>query len=77
MDVERTDYLIGQISAEAIAATYQCGHCASTTELRTINGIARVAVHHDDDCPVLAGVLSSAPDAVRAVTKAVPDTFRP
>lgn len=77
MEPTRTDWLVGQINAEAIAAAYQCGHCKSTTELRTTNGIVRVAIHHDDGCPVLTGVLSSAPDALRAVAAGtVPDTFR-
>ncbi|MEU3413744.1 hypothetical protein ABZ760_21155 [Streptomyces sp. NPDC006658] len=81
MEPTRTDWLVGQINAQTIAAAYTCGHCNSTTELRTINGIARVAVHHDDGCPVLTGVLSSTPDALRAITASItasiPDTFRP
>jgi hypothetical protein len=78
MEPTRTDWLIGQINPEDVAAAYTCGHCNSTTELRTTDdGIIRVAVHHDDGCPVLTGVLSSAPDALRAVQAGtVPDTFR-
>ncbi|MFF3461006.1 hypothetical protein ACWCQN_39905 [Streptomyces sp. NPDC001984] len=76
MEPKRTDYLIGDLNPTAIAANYQCGHCNSTTELRTINGLVRVAIHHDDGCPVLNGVLSSAPDALRALVGSIPDTFR-
>ncbi|AWT43195.1 MULTISPECIES: hypothetical protein [Streptomyces] len=77
MEPTRTDLLVGAINPEAIAATYQCGHCNSTTELRTTDGIVRVAIHHDDGCPILTGALSSAPDALRAIAASVPDTFRP
>lgn len=78
MEPTRTDWLVGTINAEALAAAYTCGHCNSKTSTRTIDGIVRVAVHHDDGCPVLTGVLPSTPDALRAVAAgAVPDTFRP
>lgn len=78
MDVKRTDYLIGQLNAQAVAAAYSCGHCNSETSIRTDDhGIVRVAIHHDDGCPVLTGVLPSTPDALRAIAAgAVPDTFR-
>jgi len=75
MDPVRTSWLIGDINPAAIAAAYACGHCNSTTELRTINGTTHVAIHHDDGCPVLEGTLTAAPDALRAAT-ALPDTFR-
>jgi hypothetical protein len=72
MEPTRTDYLVGTIDAHALAAAYECGHCNSTTELRTINGLPRIAVFHDDGCPVLTGVLRATPDTVRAVAT----TFR-
>ncbi|MER5211954.1 hypothetical protein ABT063_15575 [Streptomyces sp. NPDC002838] len=75
MEPERTDYLFGDLDPSALAAAYQCGHCQSETSTRTDEaGIVHLVVHHDDGCPVLTGVLSALPDAVRAV---VPDTFRP
>lgn len=77
MEPTRTDYLVGQINPQAVATAYQCSHCNSETSTRTDeHGIVRVAVHHDDGCPVLTGVLSSAPDALRAVAAGVPGTFR-
>ncbi|MEU1117809.1 MULTISPECIES: hypothetical protein [unclassified Streptomyces] len=76
MEPTRTDFLVGAINTEAIAATYQCGHCNSTTEHRTTNGVTSVAIHHDDGCPVLTGTLSAAPDALRAIQATIPDTFR-
>lgn len=77
MEPTRTDWLVGDLNPAAIAAAYACGHCNSTTKLRTIDGIGRVVVHHDDSCPVLAGTLSAAPDALRAVASSIPATFRP
>ncbi len=77
MEPVRIEYLVGAINAEVIAAAYNCGHCNSTTELRTGGGIVRVAIHHDDGCPVLVGVLTSGPDVVRALVSPMPDTFRP
>lgn len=72
----RTDYVIGDIDPVALAANYQCGHCLSETALSTDpdTGGPRLEIRHDDGCPVLTGVLSALPDAVRA---AVPATFRP
>jgi hypothetical protein len=76
MEPTRTDYLVGAINAEAIAATYQCGHCNSETSLTADDaGIHHIAVHHDDGCPVLTGALPSAPDVARALTR-IPDTFK-
>jgi hypothetical protein len=72
----RTDWLVGDIDPLAIASNYQCGHCNSVSDVRTVDGILRVAVHHDDGCPVLTGALSSTPDALRAVAATIPDTFR-
>ncbi|MFF4356901.1 hypothetical protein [Streptomyces sp. NPDC001604] len=77
MEPTRTDWLIGDIDPLAVAAAYACGHCNSTTELRTVDSTVRAVVHHDDSCPVLTGALSSAPDVVRALVGHVPDTFRP
>lgn len=77
MELQRTDYLFGDLDPIAVAAAYSCGHCHSATELRTVDGVVRVVAHHDDGCPVLNCVLPSAPDVVRAITNAVPDTFRP
>ncbi|MFF7763120.1 hypothetical protein [Streptomyces griseorubiginosus] len=72
----RTDYVIGDIDPANLAANYHCGHCHSETALGTDpdTGGPRLEIRHDDGCPVLTGVLSVLPDAVRAV---VPDTFRP
>ncbi|MCZ4510294.1 hypothetical protein O3Q52_19285 [Streptomyces sp. ActVer] len=74
----RTDYVIGDIDATALAANYQCGHCLSETVLGTdpdTNG-PRLEIRHDDGCPVLVGALPSTPDVVRALAGHVPDTFR-
>ncbi|MEU0671597.1 hypothetical protein ABZ330_01655 [Streptomyces sp. NPDC006172] len=76
MEATRTDWLFGDIDPTAIAAAYTCGHCNSTTELRTVNGVMSAAIHHDDGCPVLTGTLSSAPDVARAAAGTVPDTFK-
>ncbi|MGW3646692.1 hypothetical protein [Streptomyces sp. NPDC000878] len=77
MEPQHTDYLIGHINPAAIAANYQCGHCTADTTTHTDdNGTVRVAVHHDDGCPVLTGALSSAPDVARAVAGHLPDTFK-
>lgn len=77
MDLQRTDYLIGDLDPHALAAAYSCGHCNSETSTRTDeHGIVRLVIHHDDGCPVLTGVLPSAPDVVRAVVGHVPETFR-
>lgn len=73
-----TDYLIGDVNPDALATTYQCGHCHSETGTRADEvGIVHIAVHHDDGCPVLTGALPSTPDVVRALVGRVPDTFRP
>lgn len=73
----RTDYIIGDIDPAALAANYQCGHCCSDTALGADpdTGGSRLEIRHDDGCPVLTGVLSALPDAVRAAS--VPNTFRP
>ncbi|WJV47648.1 hypothetical protein [Streptomyces flavofungini] len=77
MEPTRTDWLVGQFDAVAVAAAYACGHCNSTTEIHTVDGVLRVAVHHDDECLVLNGVLPSAPDVMRAFASSVPDTSHP
>lgn len=78
MDPTRTDWLVGALSADALAASYRCGHCNSDTGMHTDDtGIVHVTVHHDPGCPVLTGVLPSAPDVLRALDGDVPDTFRP
>jgi hypothetical protein len=78
MDPTRTDWLLGALSADTLAAAYCCGHCNSETDLNTDEaGIVHVVVHHDDGCPVLTGALPSTPDVVRALAGRVPDTFRP
>lgn len=69
-----TDYVVGDTNQlAALAANYQCGHCNSDVELTDM----RIEIRHDDGCPVLAGTLPSAPDVLRAVQAAVPNTFRP
>lgn len=75
MNPYRTDYVIGYFDPADLAANYQCGHCLSETALGTDldTGGPRLEIRHDDGCPVLTGVLSALPDAVRA---AIPDTFR-
>jgi hypothetical protein len=78
MEPERTDYLVGDIDPNTLAAAYRCGHCRSETGMRTDEaGVVHVTVHHDDGCPVLVGALPSTPDVVRALVGHVPDTFRP
>ncbi|MEY2243197.1 hypothetical protein AB8A21_09675 [Streptomyces sp. BF23-18] len=78
MDPERTDLLVGNVSARLVAAAYECGHCTSEIGTRTDDtGIVHLVVAHDDDCPVLNGTLSAVPDALRAMASTVPDTFRP
>lgn len=71
-----TDYVIGDFDVAVLAANYQCGHCLSEAALGLDpdTGGPRLEIRHDDGCPVLTGVLSALPDAVRATT---PDTFRP
>jgi len=77
MEPQRTDYLIGCINPDAVAATYRCGHCNSETgTYLDDNGITHIAVHHDDGCPVLAGTLSTTPDTLRALASTIPATFR-
>ncbi|MFI0861770.1 hypothetical protein ACH4RA_16125 [Streptomyces smyrnaeus] len=51
---------------------YRCGHCHSETLITKYNpeGYSHVNVRHDDDCPVLAGVLSDLPDSLRAAEEA-------
>jgi hypothetical protein len=72
---QRSDYIAGYFDPADLAANYQCGHCNSDTELGTDDrGGPRLVIRHDSGCPVLTGVLSALPDALRAV---VPDTFRP
>jgi len=78
MDLHHTEYLFGNIDPQGVAALYACGRCNSETSTRTDEaGIVHLAVHHDDGCPVLTGVLSSTPDVMRALVGYVPDTFRP
>jgi hypothetical protein len=78
VDLQHTDYLFGHVDPQAIAAAYSCGHCNSETSTRTDEaGLVRIVINHDDGCPVLTGVLPSAPDVVRALVGHVPDTFRP
>lgn len=78
MDPQHTDYLVGNVDPNALAASYRCGHCNSDTGMHTDdNGIVHVVIHHDDGCPVLTGTLPSAPDVMRALVGHVPDTFRP
>lgn len=50
------------------ARNYECGHCRShvTDIFRDVSGIYHVMVGHDDGCPVLSGVLTDVPDALRA-----------
>jgi hypothetical protein len=49
------------------AASYSCGHSHSATSwARGPNGIGYAITQHDDTCPVLAGLLSDLPDALRA-----------
>ncbi|MCX4973147.1 hypothetical protein [Streptomyces sp. NBC_00620] len=77
MDPEHTDYLVGDVDPNALAAAYRCGHCNSETGTRTDDtGLVHVTVHHDAGCPVLVGALPSTPDVVRALAGHVPDTFR-
>jgi hypothetical protein len=54
------------------AAQYKCSHCNSQVDglTRDPSGIYRLAVSHDDSCPVLRGVLPDVPDAVRAALTA-------
>lgn len=73
----RTDYLFGDIDCLALAENYRCSHCNSDPATIGINpetGVPHVQVAHDPGCPVANGVLSAAPDTLRAV---LPDTFRP
>ncbi|MEU3982520.1 hypothetical protein AB0F77_20900 [Streptomyces sp. NPDC026672] len=79
MEPERTDTIVGRPELlAAFIANYACGHCNSATEVRhDDHGNPHLITHHDEGCPVLAGVLPSAPDVVRAITGRVPDTFRP
>jgi hypothetical protein len=72
----RTDYLLGDIDCQALAARYQCGYCNSdpaTLSTDPDTGLPHIQVAHDPGCPVANGALSALPDAVRA---AIPDTFR-
>jgi hypothetical protein len=74
----RTDYLVGDVDPDTIAAAYRCGHCHADTGTFTDEaGIVHISVHHDDGCPVLTGVVSSVPDVARAVAGHVPATFLP
>jgi hypothetical protein len=53
----------------AFAASYRCGHCNSDPAevARDEYGIWRLAIGHDDGCPVLAGAVSDIPDTFRAL----------
>ncbi len=55
------------------AAQYKCSHCNSRVDGLTrdaTTGIYRVAICHDDSCPVLRGTLTDMHDAVRAALAA-------
>ncbi len=49
---------------------YTCSHCSSRClGVRTINGVERLTVSHDPECPVLTGKVSGHHDTLRAVRK--------
>ncbi|MGW5530252.1 hypothetical protein [Streptomyces xanthochromogenes] len=63
--------MTGQSPAELLefARNYSCGHCdGDTVELTKSEGNAWSArFRHNDDCPIIAGAISSIPDKVRAL----------
>jgi hypothetical protein len=62
----------------ALVSNYQCGSCGGEVETLAITGgLINAHIAHDDNCPVLAGVVSSIPDTLRAAGGHIPDTFRP
>jgi hypothetical protein len=52
--------------------SYECSHCNSRVDglTRDTYGIYRVAVSHDDSCPVLRGTITDMHDAIRAALAA-------
>lgn len=79
MNPHHSDTVIGAPHLlTAFLANYQCGHCNSETEVaQDQHGIVHLITRHDDGCPVLNGVISSAPDVARAAAGPIPNTFRP
>lgn len=58
--------------AAGFANAYRCGHCRSRSgdRVEVAPGFFYLKIHHDDGCPVLTGVISSAPDVFRAASVA-------
>lgn len=56
-------------SVRSLAAAYRCGHCNSDPAVIAEDkfGMWRIAIPHDDGCPVLSGAVSDIPDTVRAL----------
>ncbi|WP_328846080.1 hypothetical protein [Streptomyces sp. NBC_00258] len=78
MEPVRTDYAAGNAHLIAsMVSNYQCGSCGGQVEeLLTDNttGFIQANIHHDDNCPVLNGHVSSIDDFARAAV--IPDTFK-